>query len=237
VVWHGKPAQKGSVFAELYEGPQTRDQAARAHVAFLTPEQLAAMHTTEGGTYHLQQLKIQAGAQALQAVAYVADKSTILLKDGEPVPVKRLSERALPGAMSAYEAVAYMLDGIGSRQTPQDLVAEMADLSLAERKGIQERIHGRLVEAGRSRFFSFSAPEAGRIGRADVSSLPLYGKAACAGNGTGPQPITLTEEVVAPLRPALPRPAADPMTQIRKWASRELRDRGETSKSVEIMVK
>jgi hypothetical protein len=45
IVWHGKPSQSGSVFAELYRGEDSLGVESNSHVSFLTKYQVALMQS------------------------------------------------------------------------------------------------------------------------------------------------------------------------------------------------
>ncbi len=174
VVWHGKPGQGGSAFAELYKGVETTGQNTRCHIAFLTPQQLALMHLTEGPTYHLTSVLAHSeNGERLRAAAYVASSSTILLKGGLPVGVKRPGEADAGLSMTADEAVNYMLINSGDEaHSARELVAQMASLYLPERKARQQRISERLGALGISKRFRYPCAERGFMGRADLSITP-----------------------------------------------------------------
>jgi hypothetical protein len=217
VVWHGKPNQKGSAFAELYKSEATQNQEATCHLAFMTLQQLALAHATEGITYHLAPVLVQAGhdRMPLEAYAYVAGHSTVLLKDNQPVPVKRHNESGSPKAMSAEEAVTYMLTAINdTAPTARALIAELDGLPLETRKARQRSIASRLGELGLNKSFCFhTTANAGFIGRADLNfTAGVY---------------HLAEQVVDSLRPTdkeLRHTKYDIAHQLRRRAHYELAD-------------
>jgi hypothetical protein len=193
VVWHGKPGQRGGTFAELYKGVETTGQEAICHIAFLTPQQLALMHVTEGVTYHLVPIDALGGKgnERLKVLAYVAGNSTVLLKDGQPVKVKRARETPTETSMTAEEAVDYMLASSGDdASNARELVAQMASLSLTERKARQQVISGRLGELGLNKDFRYPCAAGSFLGRADLN--------------TAPGVYHLAEQVVESLRPTSP---------------------------------
>ena len=91
VVWHGAPSLKGGYFAELYKGKEAEGTTVQAVVQFLTTEQLAIMHTTEGITYEFADIgEVDFGNEVrMQSVlSYVGRGSSILLDDyGKPISV------------------------------------------------------------------------------------------------------------------------------------------------------
>jgi len=196
VAWHGKPGQSGSVFAELYRGPETEGISSQVHVAYLTPLQLAMLHATEGVTYNLARVQVlDDDGYEIPAVAYVAGSSEILLQNGQPVPVKRANDNADAVGMTAEQAVDYMLQHVGSAvgaSNARELIAQMKDLSLAEKKARQASISQALGQVGVNRKFRFPVADTERIGRADFNWI---------------QPphtiLQLAEQVVAPLRPEI----------------------------------
>ncbi|MDB5170273.1 MAG: hypothetical protein JWN82_669 [Candidatus Saccharibacteria bacterium] len=182
-VWHGQPGQTGSIFAELYRGPEARGASLRAHVAFLTREQLAAVHTTEGKTYSVAELPVKIGNERsyteTSVLSYVALKSQVLLRDEKPVLVSNLTHNGstLP-AMKAEEAVVYILDHAArDADVPHDVhdyVAEGIGLkSLSARVDRQMRVGRVLRGMGLNRPYAFAEanPES-LIGRADFTSIP-----------------------------------------------------------------
>ncbi len=180
-VWHGRPGQTGSVFAELYRSREP-GTSLRAHVGFLTREQLAAVHVTEGATYAAAEIPAILGdgrpTEITSVVGYVALDASILQQDGKPVLVKGLDNTALGlAAMTAEEAVDYMLlsvaDSIGPK-TAREYIHEGGGLSLAEKKRRQARIGGLLLERGISTPYAYPADHGQLIGRADFDSLPGF---------------------------------------------------------------
>ncbi|HEV2403748.1 MAG TPA: hypothetical protein VGS08_06135 [Candidatus Saccharimonadales bacterium] len=155
------------------------------------------MHTTEGVTYHLSPISALAGRdhQPVQAFAYVASFSRVLLQDGQPVMVRRPNEKAAEHTMTAEEAVDYMLQNaqdVIDIRTARSLVKEMRTLPLSERKRIQSVICQALGRAGISEDFTFPTGHLGYIGRADLDPA---GKDDL---------LHLAEEIVEPLRPTDP---------------------------------
>jgi|GEM_PF-1924988 len=196
IAWHGRPGQKGAIFAELYSDLDTMNEAASTHLTFLDEKQLAAIHVTEGITYRVQWLDVLAGSdrKPLKAIAYVANDATIFTKDGRPALVQRPGDTAIPSALTAQQAVDLMLSHGGADDDPhsaQELIESFAKLDLDTRKKIQKGIGQRLAQTGRSRAFAFPGDAADTMARGDFNGLqaPHY-----AG-------LRLVEQVVAPLRP------------------------------------
>lgn len=173
IVWHGKPGQTGSTFAELYRSEDTKGVVSECFVQYLTDEQVALLHATEGVTYHFATVEANIGSdrQPLEALAYVAGSSQVLLEDEKPVLVKPLTKDATDNAttMTATQAVAYMLENaseVVAVTEPQTYI-ETAPLTLVEKKARQETVRAKLAELGLSKDFVF--PEANRRGRADFN--------------------------------------------------------------------
>jgi hypothetical protein len=181
-VWHGKPGQTGSIFAELYNGPEAERASLTAHVAFMTRKQLAIIHASEGATYSAAELPVKMGVseddQVRPVLAYVALKSKVLLQDGKPVLVDGLQHNNtdLP-SLSAPEAVNYILEHTAVDAAvptePQAYVGEGLELTLTARKARQARVAAVLTGLGLAREFGFAekSPEQ-LIGRADFTSIP-----------------------------------------------------------------
>lgn len=196
VVWHGKPSQAGSVFSELYKGEDTEGESAAAAVQFLTNEQLALMHATEGVTYHLAPVDVRTtDGTTLHAVAYVAGASSMLTKDGKPVSMKVSPEDTGTG-MTAREAVSFMVEHAGAAvgvEIPEDLIALSAGKTLSEKKANQAKIEAELRAQGLSQEFSHPAQAKWYYGRADFNELNKVGH--------NPTVLRLAEESLARLRP------------------------------------
>lgn len=223
VVWHGKQGQGGAIFAELYDGPLLEEgQTSICKITWLTKEQLSVMHTTEGITYHLAEVPALIGSdkKEITAYAYVAGHSSVLLKDGRPVAVKRPG-LDLPGeGMTAKEAVEYILaqlpdDGgakLPSAKTPEQLVAEMNDQpTLADKKALQAAVEQALRHAGSNQMFTHATPEEARIGRADLNFMNHY------------ITLHLLEEQLTEIRSQ--GASKDIVEEVRKRAHNELKER------------
>jgi hypothetical protein len=197
IVWHGKPGQKGSTFAELYKDESTAEVEAPCFVAFMTEKQLAVMHTTEGVTYEAVWLDVLIGSdeKPAKALAYVAQKSTVLLKDGKPVRVQRPGAVKREGAMTAEEAVDYMLANAGGTigsENARSLIGRAAELNLEGKKELQAPVQASLREQGRSQPFGFPKAPGSAVGRADFNSIKPRGNH---------DTLRLMEQVVEDLRP------------------------------------
>jgi hypothetical protein len=226
VVWHGKQGQSGSVFAELYDGPLVAEgTTTNCKVSWVTKEQLAVLHTTEGVTYHLAEIEARAGSdeKPIKAYAYVAGRSSILLKGGKAIPVARPGIEQAHDSMTAREAVAFMLGRIADVQavglpqatTPEGLVAEMtSQKTLADKKALQTAVQRALTSKGASQGFSYPAPYGARIGRADFNFLDDY------------HTLHLLEESVASIRK--PDAAKNIVAAVRRRAHNELAEHLET---------
>lgn len=187
VVWHGKPGRSGSTFAELYTGDDVAGENTLCHVSFLTPIQLALMHTTEGVTYHLTRIDAHIGPDSFAAYAYLAGRSHILLWDGLPVRVRRAGEVAPPNAMTAEEAVNYMVGATGQNLGAKELVDSMRHMDLSDKIERQAAIQTQLARLGISRAFSWPHGD-GYYGRAHLEFN--HGHI-----------VRMAEQVAEPLRP------------------------------------
>lgn len=205
VVWHGRPTQTGSYFSELYKGEETKDTKVQVVVQFLTTEQLAALHTTEGETYNITVLKnIDLGnGVEIDGVAYAAGESSILLDDqGRPISVKGVQRRdAQTDVKSAREALEYTLsntavkDAIGE-YTPDSYALEGTGLPLSEKRRRQERVEQALEQSQKSRPMTHEASFDNNYGRANFISLPK----GLHGTHAGPHQLELMEQSLARLR-------------------------------------
>lgn len=249
VVWHGRPGQTGSYFAELYEGEETVETTVKVGVEFLTTEQLSIMHTTEGETYNVTVLKdVDLGdGNTVDALAYTAAESSILLDEQQrPISVAGIErEGATSEVMTPYEAVEYTLAdavvqaAIGEK-TPEEYATEVAPMKLAEKKARQAAVQEALRVSGKSRSMRHEATDTQNYGRANFVSLPrgIHGR-------TSDHSIELMETSLARIRPTNEelagrvrvfdekRPAAsdtertratDPIELMRFQATRDLTD-------------
>lgn len=178
-IWHGRPGQNGSVFAELYKGEHAKGAQLHTHVAFLTAEQLGAIHATEGTTYSMVELPVWLGsgkqAPETTVAAYVAlDSQIATTRDGSPILVAGLKNQGakLP-RKTARLMVGSMLREADVKRSVEDYVADGLSMKLAEKKARQADVGAKLAERGYSQKFAFTdmlSPDL--IGRADFASLP-----------------------------------------------------------------
>lgn len=217
VAWHGVPGQTGSTFSELYKGDETKDESAPCVVQFLTNEQLALVHATEGSTYHFMPVDVQlADGATMKAVAYVAGSSEVVLKNGKPIPMKLASaHHALEGAMTAEEAVDYMLEASGVAKelgaaTARELIAlNLAPgTKLADKKARQERIGNGLESRGLSRKYTYANQGEGDwyYLRSDFSGLNHVGHTPTL---DGKALVTMPEMALAELQRPTPEELAE----------------------------
>lgn len=172
-VWHGRPGQGGSIFAELYKGDEVEGGALQTHLSFVTEEQAAVIHASEGATYSLVELEAQMkGRRQLghRALAYVGLDATVLLKDGAPLGVAGLSNDVPLEAMTAEEAVNYILEQgdvaeIAGATNARELVEQGISFKLPEKKYRQAMIGVRLAELGISRAYRYPARQTEFVGR------------------------------------------------------------------------
>lgn len=200
VVWHGRPGQRGSTFAELYRDADTAEATAACSVAFMNPLQLASLHITEGETYQPVRLEALAGDNdhQLRALAYGALNSTVLLKQGRPVPVQRPGTPTTLGAMTAEQAVDYMIQRVQEHGEPlkfnsaRELINHLAGKELPVRKAVQGMIGNALLAKGVSQEYAFPLDAAEVVGRADFNMFhaPHY------------EVLQIMEVALAPIRPS-----------------------------------
>lgn len=178
IVWHGTTGEKGSIFAELYRGADTEGKMAHCFVQFMTAEQVALLHATEGITYHMVDLPVFVGVDShpLTAKAYVAGHSNILLKDGQPVEVQRPGAESRDSAMTAWQAVSYILSQVveraGANTTDaHEFVTGLQGKPLEQRKAQQGLIAKALAALGLSRDFGFPGSIDSYYGRAGFDDL------------------------------------------------------------------
>lgn len=196
IVWHGEPGQKGSTFAELYKAEETTGLEAECFVSFVDEKQWAAINTTEGETYRIQYIDTLIGSdrRPTRALAYVSGSSSVILKDGQPIPVRR------PGVdsegWSAEQTVDYMLAHAGGAigiDSARKLIERADGEKLSVRRKLQKAVGESLLSQGLQRELSYPDEAGDSLGRADFNGLkrPHY------------DVLRLMEEVVAPLRPYL----------------------------------
>jgi hypothetical protein len=209
VVWHGRPGQTGGYFAELINGDEVTDTEVEVWVEFLTAEQLAAIHATEGETYEVSEIKgVNLGDDlSIDVIAYTARQASVLLDgvNGKPIAVAGVERQKsnfdvmnVPQALTytlGQEAVvaALMDDGI----TPDSYVHAGAAMPLAGRKARQQDVHTALVDSGLSRPYTHEVDEALHFGRADFNNLPT----GISGKPVHTEVLHLMEENLRRIRP------------------------------------
>jgi hypothetical protein len=180
VVWHGRPGQSGGYFAELYESEATRDTTVEVAVEFLTPEQLAIMHTTEGDTYGVSSKEITLpDGYRIEGIFYGAREASMLLDDsGAPISVAGVRRQGSSReVMTPTQALDFTLDTssvideIGNI-TRDEYLAKAAEKTLPEKKALQTLVQRALQSAGRSTFISHPALNDQSYGRTNFVSLP-----------------------------------------------------------------
>lgn len=181
VVWHGRPGQVGGYFAELERLEEADATEVEVWVQFLTNEQLAVIHATEGVTYELSGIADVhlGGGLYVDTVGYTAREACVLLDDNkDTIPVagiKRTNNNK--EAMDATSVLQYTLGQKGVEQallqdfTPESYINTGKELSLLARKERQQVVDIALRDAGRSRGYRYDTNQL-RYGRADFSSLP-----------------------------------------------------------------
>jgi hypothetical protein len=172
-VWHGRPDQSGSIFAELYKGSETEGGELRTHLSFVTEEQAAVIHASEGATYSLAEMQVSTGGErqlGQKALAYVGLDATVLTKDGSPLAVEGLANNLPLESMTAEEAVDYILaqDGVAEvagATNARELVEQGIALKLSEKKIRQNLIGAQLARLGVARDYRYPAESTDFIGR------------------------------------------------------------------------
>jgi hypothetical protein len=184
VVWHGRPGQIGAYFAELINSEDVADTEVEVWVEFLTAEQLAAIHATEGETYEVSEIKdVNLGDDLMiNVIAYTAREASILLDEpgGKPIAVAGIDrQQSTLDVMNVSEALVHTLGReavvaalSNINHTPESFIDEGRLMKLAERKSRQKDIHGALSADGVSKPYTHIADEALHFGRADFNNLP-----------------------------------------------------------------
>lgn len=207
VVWHGRLGQKGGYFAELIATPENPDATVEVWVQFLTTEQLATIHTTEGETYEVSMVpNVSLGeGLAINTIGYTARDASVLLDEaGEPISVEGISRSGHDRkTMTVHEALEYTLghqavvEALGGAMTPDEFLHEGENLELlSERKARQAKVYGALVAAGMSEGFRYEA-EGNRYFRTDFDSLPRGIDRAASVS----EVVILPEQHLAAIRP------------------------------------
>ena len=192
VVWRGEPGLSGYGMAELYRGELTnQDQSTQALIQYLTKEQLAIIHTTEGVKYGVTELRLQTPeGKQIRCIAYVARDSSVLLgEDGLPLlvnGVRRSSgdERAvdIDGAVNRMlQAVktSGALGALGVETFRSGFLDECGEKRpLDERTARRDMVASAAIEGGISLPYIFPGLAGDSFGRANFHDLPrgAYGQ-------------------------------------------------------------
>lgn len=207
VVWHGRPGQSGGYFAELFTSEDTTKTSVEAWVQFLTPEQLAIIHTTEGVTYEVTEVPdVSLGKDlAITVVAYTSREASMLLdsSDGKPIAVAGVERHQSDlEVMDVREVLQYTLGqesvkrALGGAYSVDAFLEEGAIMNLADKKRRQASVHQALMSIGVSRPFRYPG-QGVRHGRASLEPLPRGLEGTPASHHT----LRLMEEQVAAIRP------------------------------------
>jgi hypothetical protein len=207
-VWHGAPGgYAGGYFAELYQGEEVEGTTMKAVVQFLTPEQLAVMHTTEGDSYGISVIQnIDLGnGDTIDAVSYVARKSNVLLdNDGKPIAVQGVERQNSDlEVMTPRDALAYTLgtEGVShaiGAMSPEEYVESNKELTAKEKNARQSVVQSALESEGRSREMRHPTIDTNNYGRANFVSLPRGVERA---DRVDHRRIELLEQSLAGIRP------------------------------------
>lgn len=230
VVWHGRPSQGSGYFAELLQSDDTKGTDVEAWVQFLTTEQLAAVHTTEGTTYGFTEVGgVDLGdGISIDAVGYTARQASVLLDspDGKPIAVagidrsnSQLEVMDVRGALQhtlGQEAVAAALGDQyhGDAKTFFEQGQSIAKLS--DKKLRQSAVHEALQATGISRDFRY-ANDGLHFGRAEIDSLPRG--IAKNPHTSAPETIQLMEQHIAGIRPSAAFVATESARLTKKFPS------------------
>ena len=263
VVWHGRPGQVGGYFAELYTGSETEGTEVSSLLTFLTEEQLALLHTTEGDTYSISVIKDVdlGGGLKIDAVAYVAGEASILINDETDAPIsvagvrrKSHSENAVYTVRDAlnYTLADQDVAALALAQTPDEYIETGRMLKLSEKKARQTQVQSILEANGKSRKMQHVASTNNNYGRANFVSLPRGFKGAAHESHdielmeASLQAIRPTKEAIADrlarrkaLKPneseTLQRRAVDPIEKLRFQATRSLSNPDRAKALAEMM--
>lgn len=181
VVWHGRPAQKGGIFAELLKSNDTKDTDVAVVVQFLTDEQLQAVHKKEGPTYGIGLVEgIDLGEGLLiDALAYIAEDASVLLDEtGAPIAVSGINRnRSNLEVMNARQALSHILgsraviETLGRPYDPDEFLQEGRALELPRRKSRQLQVQRALNRDLLTWPYRYASRTA-RYKRTDFESLP-----------------------------------------------------------------
>lgn len=184
VVLHGRPAQGGGVFGELYGGDDVKGTDVEVWLQFLTKEQFAILHTTEGETYEVSRVSgVSLGEDmTIDAVGYTAREASVLLRDGKPMALSGIRRNNSPleqigNVATVPEALSYVLgheavSAAAGAETPQDYIEKASGLpNLKARKELQASVYGAMQESGITTPCAHPSDDL-RFGRAEFYSLP-----------------------------------------------------------------
>jgi hypothetical protein len=249
VVWHGRPSQAGSYFAELYQGEATKDAHVKVAISFLTPEQVAVMHTTEGDTYGVSSMEVTlADGYTFEGIFYGARDASILLDEkGSPISVAGVTREGTDySVMTPREALDYTISSDAVQEalngrTVEEYIAEGPQLTLKEKKARQVVVQNALQKEKKTLPLRHGALDENDYGRANFISLPRGVEALKAHSDL----LELMETSIARIRPNREerelreaayrqkrpdaterevRAAADPAERLRQLASNALTD-------------
>ena len=225
VVWHGKPSRVGSYFSELYTGDEVKDAKVSAFVQFLTPAQLALLHTSEGATYGVtEQHEVELlDGTVFDAVSYSAHQGSVLLdENGQPIRVDGLNRQPLLPSMTAREAASFTLAtrevrDVTGIQNPEEYVAYIATRHPSEQSKIQNSVFAALKKAKKTREYRHPSVATDNLGRANFSNLPR----GVQRHHSSSEGLELMEQSLASLKEKGRRGAIE---KIRRQATDELLD-------------
>ncbi|RYX79205.1 hypothetical protein EON76_00595 [bacterium] len=214
VAWHGRPSQGSGYFAELLQSDDTMGTEVEAWVQFLTTEQLAAVHTTEGTTYGFTEVGgVDLGdGISIDAVGYTARQASVLLDspNGRPIAVagidrsnSQLEVMDVRGALQhtlGQEAVVAALGDQYHGDAKTFFEQGQSITKLSGKKLRQNAVYGALQAIGLSRDFRYDSKNGLHFGRSEINSLPRG--TAKNPHTSAPDTIQLMEQHVAGIRPS-----------------------------------
>ncbi|MCL2280670.1 hypothetical protein FWC31_02185 [Candidatus Saccharibacteria bacterium] len=196
VVWHGRPGQVGGYFAELYKGDEVRGTKVQVAIQFLTKEQMAIMHTTEGATYEFASIgAMDFGKHRFnQVVSYIAREASVLLDEqGKPISVDGIKrEGSTLATYGVRQALEYTLQdenvksALGQQLTADEYIAEGKGMKLAAKKNRQQEVQEALRLSGKTRDFQYKTASDDIFTTGGFSNLPKFntdGQPQRNGNG------------------------------------------------------
>lgn len=177
VVWHGRPGRFGNAIAELMHCES--DDRVSGHVQYLTSEQLALLHASEGDTYTVAEITVcSIDGQPLNCLAYVANKSHILHdEDDKPIQV-RISMKwpSYGNSIICYQAVEFMLSHIELTEMPPmpDPEAYIRYVNITghtteDKVRLQNLIQEKLALKGLSKNYQYPSESLRTFGRTDFN--------------------------------------------------------------------